>query len=58
MRGKTIYVANRFFPNSKTCSKCKELRQDLRLKDRIFKCRCGNNSNARFGFSDSSNPYR
>jgi len=42
IRGNTIYVADRFFPSSKTCSNCKEIRQDLKLKDRIFKCRCGN----------------
>lgn len=42
IRGNVIYIADRFFPSSKTCSNCKEVRQDLSLKDRIFKCRCGN----------------
>lgn len=34
-------VADRFYPSSKTCLKCGEVKKDLRLKNRIFKCSCG-----------------
>ena len=38
----TLVVANRFYPSSKTCSQCKVVKQDLTLKDRMFKCdACG-----------------
>ncbi len=36
-----LAFANRFFPSSKTCSSCYEIKRDLKLKDRIFKCSCG-----------------
>lgn len=31
----------RFYPSSKTCSKCGTIKKDLKLSDRIFKCECG-----------------
>ena len=31
----------RFYPSSKTCSKCGSIKKDLNLSDRIFKCECG-----------------
>ena len=43
MRGNQIIVADRFFPSSKTCSACGTVKQDLTLKDRVFKCQCGHN---------------
>lgn len=33
--------ADRWFPSSKTCSCCGEIKSDLKLKERIFMCRCG-----------------
>lgn len=34
--------ADRFYPSSKTCSNCHEIKSDLKLKDRIFNCiSCG-----------------
>lgn len=34
--------ANRFYPSSKLCSCCGNIKQNLRLKDRIYKCKsCG-----------------
>ena len=30
-----------FYPSSKTCSSCKEIKKDLKLSDRIYKCKCG-----------------
>lgn len=34
--------ADRFFPSSKQCSCCGEIKQNLKLKDRVYKCdKCG-----------------
>ena len=33
--------AHRFYPSSKTCSKCANIKKDLKLKDRIYRCSCG-----------------
>lgn len=30
-----------WYPSSKTCSCCRAIKSDLRLKDRVFKCDCG-----------------
>ena len=40
-RGIKLVVADRFYPSSKTCSKCGEIKKDLKLKDRVYKCSCG-----------------
>jgi putative transposase len=38
---KLIY-ADTFYPSSKTCSNCGEIKKDLKLSDRIYKCdSCG-----------------
>ena len=37
-----VIIADRFFPSSKLCSCCGEVKKDLRLSDRIYKCDCGN----------------
>jgi len=34
-------VADRFYPSSKTCSKCHVINQELELKDDIWSCVCG-----------------
>lgn len=37
-----IKVVDRFFPSSKTCSRCRCTKEDLKLSDRVFKCEnCG-----------------
>jgi len=41
LRNCTLVIANRFFPSSKTCSSCGQIKQDLTLKDRIYSCDCG-----------------
>jgi putative transposase len=41
MRGNAIVIADRWFPSSKTCSVCGTIKQDLTLKERVFKCECG-----------------
>ena len=40
-RGIEFVVADRFYPSSKTCSQCGEIKKDLKLKDRVYKCSCG-----------------
>ena len=37
-----VVIADRFFPSSKLCSCCGEIKKDLRLSDRIYRCDCGN----------------
>lgn len=37
-----VIIANRFFPSSKLCSCCGTIKTDLKLSDRIYKCKCGN----------------
>ena len=32
---------DRYFPSSKKCSSCNEIKKDLKLKDRIYSCECG-----------------
>ena len=40
--GSKLTVVNRFYPSSKTCSNCNEIKKDLKLKDRVFCCsKCG-----------------
>ena len=40
-RGIELVIADRFYPSSKTCSQCGEIKKDLKLKDRVYKCSCG-----------------
>ena len=37
-----VIIADRFFPSSKLCSCCGNVKKDLKLSDRIYKCGCGN----------------
>jgi putative transposase len=39
--GITFMQVSRFFPSSKTCSSCGQIKLDLKLSDRIYKCDCG-----------------
>ena len=37
-----LIVADRFYPSSKTCSSCGKIKDDLKLKDRVYRCpHCG-----------------
>ena len=36
-----LLVADRFFPSSKTCSSCGEVKAKLSLATRTFRCGCG-----------------
>lgn len=38
----SVIIADRFFPSSKLCSCCGNLKKDLKLSDRVYKCECGN----------------
>lgn len=37
-----LVIADRYFPSSKLCSCCGNIKKDLNLTDRIYKCECGN----------------
>ena len=37
-----VVIADRFFPSSKLCSCCGNIKKDLKLSDRTYKCECGN----------------
>ena len=38
LRGNTIFIADRWFPSSKTCSECGHVKKELKLSERIFNC--------------------
>ena len=37
-----VIIADRFFPSTKMCRCCGNIKKDLKLSDRIYKCECGN----------------
>ncbi len=39
--GIELRIVGRWFPSSKTCHCCKNIKKDLKLSDRIFRCDCG-----------------
>lgn len=36
-----LRLVDRFYPSSKTCHKCGNIKKDLKLSDRIYICECG-----------------
>lgn len=40
--GIELREVNRFYPSSKLCSCCGQIKKDLKLSDRVYKCECGN----------------
>lgn len=36
-----LRIVDRWFPSSKTCNCCGQIKTDLKLKDRVYKCDCG-----------------
>lgn len=37
-----VVTADKFYPSSKTCSRCGNIKKDLKLKNRVYKCdKCG-----------------
>lgn len=41
-KGIQLIIADRFYPSSKLCRCCGNIKKDLKLSDRIYKCECGN----------------
>lgn len=39
--GIPLIIADRWYPSSKTCSSCGNIKKDLKLSDRVYKCECG-----------------
>lgn len=37
-----LIIADKWYPSSKLCSCCGQIKSDLKLSDRIYKCDCGN----------------
>ena len=37
-----VIITDRWFPSSKLCNCCGNIKSDLKLSDRIYKCECGN----------------
>ena len=36
-----LRIVYRFYPSSKMCSHCEQIKKDLKLSDRVYKCDCG-----------------
>ena len=36
-----LVIIGKFYPSSKTCHSCGQIKTDLKLKDRVDKCDCG-----------------
>lgn len=53
-----LRIVDRWFPSSKTCNCCGQIKTDLKLKDRIYKCDCGyvedRDLNASYNLKDCS----
>ena len=41
-RGIQLIVADRFYPSSKLCCCCGNIKKELKLSDRVYRCECGN----------------
>ena len=39
--GSEILIVDRFYPSSKLCSSCGQIKDELKLSDRIYRCECG-----------------
>jgi putative transposase len=37
-----LILVDRWFPSSKMCNICGQIKSDLKLSDRVYKCDCGN----------------
>ncbi len=59
MNGIELVIADRWYPSSKTCSRCGNIKRDLRLKDRIYKCDvCGVTIDRDFNASVNLSKYK
>lgn len=41
LAGKQLIKIDKWYPSSKTCSSCGNIKDDLKLSDRIYQCLCG-----------------
>ena len=41
-QNKNLVKVGRFFPSSKMCSRCGNVKKELALSERIYQCGCGN----------------
>lgn len=48
----------RFYPSSKTCSQCGNVKKDLKLSDRTFRCECGFEMDRDFNASKNLANYK
>ena len=39
--GIEVRIVDRYYPSSKKCSRCGRIKEDLKLKDRVYRCKCG-----------------
>ena len=39
--GRELIKINRYFPSSKTCSGCGNIKEKLKLSERVYRCECG-----------------
>ena len=56
-KGIQLIVADRFYPSSKLCSCCGNIKKDLKLSDRIYRCACGNRIDRDFQASINLKAY-
>lgn len=42
LNGIELRQVDRFYPSSKTCCLCGQIKSDLKLSDRVYRCDCGN----------------
>ncbi len=50
--------ADKWYPSSKTCSSCGNLKKNLKLSDRIFKCECGHEIDRDFNAAINLSRYK
>ena len=41
-KGIQLIIADRYYPSSRLCSCCGNIKKDLKLSDRVYRCDCGN----------------
>ena len=38
--GKQFFKIDKWFPSSKTCSRCRNIKENLKLSNRSYECKC------------------
>ena len=58
-KGIELIIADRYYPSSKKCSNCENIKKDLKLSDRIYKCdKCGLDIDRDFNASLNLSNYK